>query len=405
MNLWHFEEMPDNRPESRRVEPRLKVHQAGGRAGDVATTATEWTSPQTLEDQDVPNISGPWQTGPAVQHNGMAQKLTEGCFEAASGDQKQSQSGSSTQGLDNLCQQCSDIDLAKVFRGGYRAPHKVLDLCPVTNGHPKPLCPLCRLIAEAIHNPFCDPSLMTFHDTCGFCTPGVTNGESRLESFQLIADKVSPERQRDGMGHGKMADYQDTYLITSSVEHDVTFSKSKPQLDLQLLDTDYLEHGAFIALKVGRVDSSRSDSVAYYGSVYPAASGVSGYKSPARLLSSSFLDWRLLQSWFSNCQSHHVNCSSPSPQPQVHGFRLIDCNTRELVAPVPGTGYVALSYVWGAPEKNTQMRGPELGDKLSKAPLVIEDSITAVKRLGYRYLWVDRYNVLHEGTKLLLMLF
>ncbi|VUC31861.1 unnamed protein product [Clonostachys rosea] len=51
------------------------------------------------------------------------------------------------------CHQCSDIDLHRVFRGGYKMPHKVIILCLVPGEQLRSPCPLCRLVAEAIIQP------------------------------------------------------------------------------------------------------------------------------------------------------------------------------------------------------------------------------------------------------------
>jgi len=49
------------------------------------------------------------------------------------------------------------------------------------------------------------------------------------------------------------------------------------------------------------------------------------------------------------------------------------------VVPATSDRYVTLSYVWGKDSSSEEM------------PLVVRDSITVTKKLGYRYLWVDRY--------------
>ncbi|KAI9150206.1 hypothetical protein HJFPF1_09961 [Paramyrothecium foliicola] len=187
-----------------------------------------------------------------------------------------------------------------------------------------------------------------------------------------------------------MAKYWDTYLITNPIQQDLTFSKSRHQASSQPLEEDELEQGAFIALKIAKVDSSSSDFIAYFGSIYPAF-GLFERTSPTRLLSATSVDWALLRSYLSSCYHQHAGCSSPTVETQIHGFSLIDCHTRMLVPATNRMDYVALSYVWGVPEKDLRMESPEPGDKLSEAPLVIEDAISAVRELGHRYLWVDSY--------------
>ena len=64
-------------------------------------------------------------------------------------------------------------------------------------------------------------------------------------------------------------------------------------------------------------------------------------------------------------------------------MKVIDCAERRVVPAPLDCVYIALSYVWG-----TNQACPSFDEKL---PQTIEDSITTVLYLGYRYLWVDRY--------------
>lgn len=54
--------------------------------------------------------------------------------------------------------------------------------------------------------------------------------------------------------------------------------------------------------------------------------------------------------------------------------------------------YLTLSYTWGAQNlKPTQTSGRRETDSLDDAPLTIRDAMTVTIKLGYQYLWVDRY--------------
>ena len=64
-------------------------------------------------------------------------------------------------------------------------------------------------------------------------------------------------------------------------------------------------------------------------------------------------------------------------------LKVIDCVERKIDDAPPNCEYIALSYVWGANQECPSLR--------EKLPQTIEDSITTVLHLGYRYLWVDRY--------------
>ena len=72
----------------------------------------------------------------------------------------------------------------------------------------------------------------------------------------------------------------------------------------------------------------------------------------------------------------------------VQGFQLIDCNSSNTVTATRDVEYVALSYVLGpCAQDDTQDNKKLLWDRL---PHTIRDAIKVKKRLGYRYLWVDR---------------
>jgi hypothetical protein len=69
-------------------------------------------------------------------------------------------------------------------------------------------------------------------------------------------------------------------------------------------------------------------------------------------------------------------------------FKLIDCVTRTIV-PALNHPYVALSYVWGqssAAHGYVEVLPADL-------PHTVEDAITVTKKLGFRYLWIDRYSI------------
>ncbi|KAH6642234.1 heterokaryon incompatibility protein-domain-containing protein, partial [Boeremia exigua] len=75
---------------------------------------------------------------------------------------------------------------------------------------------------------------------------------------------------------------------------------------------------------------------------------------------------------------------------------VIDCETRALRRLPLRAEYLTLSYVWGATARHDVAAGSHPG-KLEKGiipwnvPSTINDSIVVCRKLGYRYLWVDRY--------------
>ena len=76
-------------------------------------------------------------------------------------------------------------------------------------------------------------------------------------------------------------------------------------------------------------------------------------------------------------------------------LKLIDCESRTIVQAPMSCQYFALNYVWG-PSRFTDsgdmpiLLGNHFG-LLESVPRVVEDAIIVTRRLGWRYLWVDRY--------------
>ncbi|KAL7955516.1 heterokaryon incompatibility domain-containing protein [Trichoderma compactum] len=102
----------------------------------------------------------------------------------------------------------------------------------------------------------------------------------------------------------------------------------------------------------------------------------------ARHLSDA-VDFTVAEEWFSFCQKWHLSsCSRPNKGDTItRGFRVIDCEKDQpVVVEMPwGVEYAALSYVWG--------QSPE---DLVDWPATVLDAVAESRKLGLRYLWVDR---------------
>jgi len=122
--------------------------------------------------------------------------------------------------------------------------------------------------------------------------------------------------------------------------------------------------------------------------------GVSG-----RHLRKDKFDEVLLKEWLQICDEHHLACKN-GYEGHVPGMHIIDCSTKLVIPFSKETiDYVTLSYVWGSPCQ--EIADFELGH-LARLPKVIEDAILLVRRLGFRYLWIDRYCIPQdEKTKLI----
>jgi hypothetical protein len=92
-----------------------------------------------------------------------------------------------------------------------------------------------------------------------------------------------------------------------------------------------------------------------------------------------------VKTWLEDCKAAHP-CCEPETSPQLLNLRVIDCVEKTVVVATSMCSYVALSYVWGQVATN---------DCTSESPLALpptlEDAVVVTRKLGYRYLWVDRY--------------
>jgi len=101
------------------------------------------------------------------------------------------------------------------------------------------------------------------------------------------------------------------------------------------------------------------------------------------------IDFSVIRGWLQLCDSHHGDSCSRSKAPEIAGLQLLNCEARKLEPYIPGTKFVALSYVWGT-NVNEQMRqSNKLG--YSNLPRTIEDALNVTMKIGFQYLWVDRY--------------
>ncbi|PMD31096.1 HET-domain-containing protein [Hyaloscypha variabilis F] len=98
-----------------------------------------------------------------------------------------------------------------------------------------------------------------------------------------------------------------------------------------------------------------------------------------------------IKKWIDLCRNSHTKVCSIKEQSTVTGIKLIDCDTN-IISPGSEHHYVALSYVWGHVLEKSE--DPERLP--TRLPDTIKDAIIVTKRLGYRYLWVDRYYINQE---------
>ncbi|KAI1370166.1 heterokaryon incompatibility protein-domain-containing protein [Hypoxylon crocopeplum] len=113
--------------------------------------------------------------------------------------------------------------------------------------------------------------------------------------------------------------------------------------------------------------------------------GSSNRRYSGILLDREKVDFTVVRRWIDECLQHHPRCAANTST--ARPLRLIDCGANKIVSTPRHVKYLALSYVWGPPNKG------RLATKFSLqvAPRVVKDAMSVVRSLGFRYLWVDRY--------------
>ena len=104
-----------------------------------------------------------------------------------------------------------------------------------------------------------------------------------------------------------------------------------------------------------------------------------------RAVDAERVDFRSVRGWLELCGEKHGESCFGSEDLRIPGFRLLDCETRQLERFKEGMKYVALSYIWGMEVEEQKLQNIEEG-----LPQTIEDAVTATLELGLKYLWVDR---------------
>lgn len=100
------------------------------------------------------------------------------------------------------------------------------------------------------------------------------------------------------------------------------------------------------------------------------------------------VDYDLLRRWCQRFTAPEYNKHNPKNVAEFPRL-VIDCSTRDLVPTSADCEYFALSYVWGAASAQPSL---SVANGLpTRLPATVEDAMTVVAELGFRYLWVDRY--------------
>lgn len=112
------------------------------------------------------------------------------------------------------------------------------------------------------------------------------------------------------------------------------------------------------------------------------------YNEPAKHAMLGNIPIDVFRQWITECATLHGEMCVPKSPDLIRGLQVIDCERRTLVKAPPGCQYVALSYVWGESHGDDDDSSDSPLDHL---PKTVSDSWLLTQKLGYRYLWVDRY--------------
>jgi hypothetical protein len=132
----------------------------------------------------------------------------------------------------------------------------------------------------------------------------------------------------------------------------------------------------------------------------------------AKAVLDEFIDLKEARRWMATCREKHKECAQV-PQRTLnyedHRFRLIDVGSKCIIQADRGHAYAALSYVWGDSKDGRLLLEKQNYDELlhlqslsrhwSIIPATIRDAMTAAKRLGQQYLWVDSLCLLQDDPE------
>ncbi|KAL1592030.1 hypothetical protein SLS60_011622 [Paraconiothyrium brasiliense] len=127
-------------------------------------------------------------------------------------------------------------------------------------------------------------------------------------------------------------------------------------------------------------------------------------QQPGRLVDTHKVDWAFVKLWDAACSHHgggsptHGDQESYSSDPDYRSrMRVIDVERACIIQCPPNAPYVALSYQWGS-DQNLKLKKDNIAlletsgffDTPEGQPArTIADAMTTVRRLGYKYAWVD----------------
>jgi hypothetical protein len=94
------------------------------------------------------------------------------------------------------------------------------------------------------------------------------------------------------------------------------------------------------------------------------------------LIDAESVDYTTLRVWLRQCRNDHTKACVPTRSIPSLNFKVLDCASREAVEAGPDCSYVALSYVWGQYQDESD----------AGFPRTIEDAFIVSIKLGYEYI-------------------
>ncbi|KAH6666052.1 heterokaryon incompatibility protein-domain-containing protein [Halenospora varia] len=246
------------------------------------------------------------------------------------------------QSKDNLCNSCQNIDFNSIF-GTTQTPQRrrngilISSLDQISSAEKRARCYLCQFFwdTRVLRSP------RRYSEGKGYC----------LHAFSAKGE----------FGLGLVKSLSDTIILAVIPEED-----SKERI-------------------FGPLDWKMRDTTPY---IFPSTTAQSPHTQLLGRLLSTDIDYDIIRGWIDFCNKYHYKLCTSTQKPSVPGFRVIDCNDRKIVPLPDGCEYVALSYVWGASPPENQIVKDLLLNRVSPA---IADAMTVVSRIGFQFLWVDRY--------------
>lgn len=122
-----------------------------------------------------------------------------------------------------------------------------------------------------------------------------------------------------------------------------------------------------------------------------------------------------IKSWLATCNHGHAglchSVSDPWRKLNTHlTLILIDVEENCLVEQTQRCDYIALSYVWGHGSQPFQITQENIAtlretgafameENYIRLPRTIKDSMLRTRRIGVRYLWVDRFCIVQDDYR------